>query len=108
MLLWGNQFSSDYVSDELSSQNISFPPAESLEAEGRTDLLGFAGESVDTGADAEAYASFINGHLEGIADGATYADLGAVEREANAAVTAAVEANEPPATSTNSRQPPTA
>jgi hypothetical protein len=98
LLLWGNQFSSDYVGNELSSQNISFPPAESLEEEGRTDLLDFAGESVDTGADAEAYASFINGHLEGIADGATYADLGAVEREANAAVAAAVDAGEPTAT----------
>ena len=45
-----------------------------------------------------SHASFINGHLEGIADGATYADLGAVEREANTTVTAAVNANEPPAT----------
>ena len=98
LLLWGNQFSSDYVGDELASQNISFPPAESLEEEGRTDLLDFAGESVDTGADAEAYASFINGHLEGIADGATYADLGTIEREAKAAVAAAVDAGEPQAT----------
>lgn len=89
LLMWGSSFAADYVDDELSSQNISFPPAESLQEEGRTDLLKYAGEDVNTGPEAEAYASFINGHLEGIADGATYADLGTPEREANAAVEAA-------------------
>lgn len=86
LLSWGANFSADYVDDELSSQNISFPPAAALEEEGRTDLLKYAGASVNTGPEAEAYASFINGHLEGIADGATFADLGTPEREANAAV----------------------
>ena len=50
----------------------------------------YADESVNTGPEAEAYASFINGHLQGIADGATYADLGTPEREANAAVETAI------------------
>jgi hypothetical protein len=89
LLTWGATFAKDYVDDELSSQNITFPPAAALEEEGRTDLLSFAGQSVNTGPEAEAYASFINGHLEGIADGATYADLGTPEREASAAVEAA-------------------
>lgn len=90
LLTWGSNFAADYVDDELSSQNISFPPAAALEEEGRTDLLNYAGASVNTGPEAEAYASYINGHLQGIADGATYADLGTPEREANAAVEAAV------------------
>ena len=90
LLMWGSNFAADYVDDELSSQNITFPPADALEEEGRTDLLKYAGEDVNTGDEAEAYASFINGHLQGIADGATYADLGTPEREANAAVEAAV------------------
>ena len=89
LLTWGANFADDYVTKELSSQNIFFPPAEELEAEGRTDLAGYGGEQVLTGDDAEAYASFIDGHLEGIADGATYADLGAVEGAAKAAVTEA-------------------
>ncbi len=89
LLMWGANFSADYVDDELASQNITFPPAEALEEEGRTDLLKFAGEDVNTGDEAEGYASFIDGHLAGIADGATYADLGTPEREANAAVEAA-------------------
>ena len=35
----------------------------------------YADEQVTTGAEAEAYASFIGGHLEGIADGKTYAEI---------------------------------
>jgi hypothetical protein len=89
LLMWGANFSADYVDDELASQNITFPDAASLEEEGRADLLKFAGEDVNTGDEAEGYASFINGHLQGIADGATYADLGGPEREANGAVEAA-------------------
>ena len=65
LLTWGHNFSSDYVGDELSSQNITFPSAEELTAEGRTDLVKFADQQLDTGAEAEAYASFINGHLAG-------------------------------------------
>jgi hypothetical protein len=98
LLTWGNSFSSDYVTKELSSQNISFPNAEALTKEGRTDLLEFAGQRLDTGDEAEGYASYINGHLQGIADGATYADLGAPESAAKADVTAAVEAGKPQAT----------
>lgn len=93
LLTWGSNFSKDYVNDELSSQNITFPDAAALEEEGRADLVKFAGHDVNTGDEAEGYASYINGHLQGIADGATYADLGTPEREAKAAVDAAKEAN---------------
>jgi hypothetical protein len=94
LLTWGSNFADDYVGDELSSQNIFFPDAASLEEEGRDDLLQYADEQVTTGAEAEAYASFIDGHLEGIADGATYADLGGPQSEARAALAAAQEAGE--------------
>ena len=90
LLTWGSNFAADYVDDELSSQNITFPPAAALQEEGRTDLLKYAEEPVNTGPEAEAYASFINGHLEEIAGGATYAELGTPERSANAAVEEAV------------------
>jgi hypothetical protein len=89
LLTWGANFSKDYVNDELSSQNITFPPAAALTEDGRSDLLPFAGHAVNTGQEAEAYASFIDGHLQAIADGATYADLGDTERAAGAAVEAA-------------------
>ncbi len=98
LLAWGSNFASDYVGDELSSQNITFPSAEALTEDGRSDLVKFADQKLDTGKEAEAYASYINGHLEATADGQTYAELGTPERAARAAVTAAVEAGEPQAT----------
>ncbi len=52
-------------------------------------LLGQVEPGRDTGGEAEAYAAYIDGHLAGIADGATYADLGGPEREAQAALAAA-------------------
>lgn len=98
LLMWGSNFAADYVDDELTSQNITFPPAEALEAEGRTDLVKFGGESVNTGPEAEAYASFIDGHLQNTADGLTYAELGGPEREARGAVAEALEAGADDAT----------
>ena len=97
LLTWGSNFSKDYVKKELTSQKISFPDAAALTEDGRTDLVKWAGHKVDTGEEAEAYASFINGHLQATADGATYSELGTPQRAARAAVTAAKEANKPQA-----------
>jgi hypothetical protein len=91
LLTWGSNFADDYVSDELTSQNIFFPDEASLTEQGRDDLVKYADEQVTTGSEAEAYASFINGHLQGIADGATYADLGDVQSEAREALATAQE-----------------
>lgn len=95
LLTWGNSFADDYVGKELRSQNIIFPSAEALTKEGRTDLLKYADQKLDTGGEAEAYASYIDGHLAKVAGGATYAELGAVESAAKADVTAAVSAGKP-------------
>jgi hypothetical protein len=89
LLMWGSNFATDYVHKELSSQHVVFPDKAALEAEGRTDLVHYAGQQVTSGPQAQAYASYIAHHLDGIAAGATYADLGTPERAANAAVTAA-------------------
>lgn len=75
LLTWGSNFAEDYVYDELSSQQVFFPDEASLREEGRDDLVRYADEQVTTGAEAEAYASFIDGHLQGIADGQTYAEI---------------------------------
>ena len=74
---------------EVAAAERAGDDAEQLEAEGRDDLVGYAGEQVTTGQEAEAYASYIDGHLADTADGATYAELGGPERAANAAVQAA-------------------
>jgi hypothetical protein len=75
LLTWGSNFADDYVHDELSSQNVFFPDEASLREEGRDDLVQYADEQVTTGAEAEAFASFIGGHMEGIADGQTYSEI---------------------------------
>jgi len=75
LLMWGSNFAEDYVHDELASQNVVFPDEASLREEGRDDLVKYADEQVTTGAEAEAYAGFIAGHMEGIADGKTYSEI---------------------------------
>jgi hypothetical protein len=75
LLTWGSNFADDYVHDELASQKVFFPDEASLREEGRGDLVKYADEQVTTGPEAEAYASFIDGHLQGIADGKTYAEI---------------------------------
>ena len=90
LLSWGNNFADDYVGDELAAQNVVFPEADALAGQGRDDLVDYGGQLVDTGEEAEAYASYIKGHVEGIADGATYAELSGPERAANAAVNEAI------------------
>jgi hypothetical protein len=95
LLLWGSNFSDDYVHDELSSQNITFPTEDELREEGRDDLVEFAGQDVTTGEQAEAYASYIDGHLQEVAGGQTYSQID--DRGAAAAVEEATEAGAPQA-----------
>lgn len=97
LLTWGANFADDYVGDELGSQQIFFPDAESLEGQGRDDLVKYAGEQVTTGEQAEAYASYIGGHLEETAGGLTYAELGTPQRAAQGELDAAIEAGAPEA-----------
>jgi hypothetical protein len=95
LLTWGNNFAEDYVSDELTAQQIFF--ADDI-ADERPDLAEFAGQQVTTGPQAEAYASYIDGHLAETADGLTYAQMGTPVREAQAAVTEAQESGADEAT----------
>jgi hypothetical protein len=95
LLQWGSSFSRDYVRDELSSQNITFKSAADLTAEGRDDLVKFADTTLDSGPEAQAYASYIGGHLDKIGGGKSYADLGGDETIAKDAVAAAVVAKAP-------------
>src|SRR5204863_8812447 len=67
LLAWGHNFADDYVRCELSSQHVAFPDEAALVKGGRQDLVGFAGQDVVGGRQAEAYASFIAGHLADVA-----------------------------------------
>lgn len=97
LLTWGSNFSGDYVKRELTSQQVFFPDAAALTTEGRTDLLGYAGRQLANGRDAQAYAGYIDHHLQGIAGGQTYSQLGGPEGVAKAAVKTATTAGAPAA-----------
>ena len=73
-------FAKSYVKDQLSQQNITFKTADTLtpEEEQSACLVKYAGQPLTTGKQAECYANdFIGLHVQSIADGQTYADLGA-------------------------------
>jgi hypothetical protein len=98
LLAWGHNFADDYVHRELSSQHVAFPDEAALVKGGRQDLVGFAGQDVVGGRQAEAYASFIAGHLADVAGGQTYAELGTPETAAKAAVQTAKDTGQDAAT----------
>src|SRR5690242_2383034 len=66
LLAWGHNFATDYVHNELASQHVFFPDEAALVKEGRADLVGYSGQQVTSGTQAEAYASYIAHHLDGI------------------------------------------
>ena len=80
-------FAKDYVKDQLSQQNITFPPRDALTAEEQQSacLVKYAGQPLTTGKQAECYANdYIGLHIKSIADGQTYAELGAPQRASRA------------------------
>lgn len=75
---WGYSFTHKQVHQELVSQKIYFPPKGSpaLDPAEFPDLQKYAGQQVDNGAKARAYANgFIGRHIEKIAGGQTYAQV---------------------------------
>ncbi len=78
LLLWGAHFARDMVHDQLSAQRISFPEkgAENFDPKTYPGLQQYAGQAVDTGPKAKAYANeFIGVHLRDIGGGKTYSEL---------------------------------
>ena len=80
LLLWGSGFAHDMVHSQLSEQKIQFPPkgSDALDPAEFPGLQRYAGQSVDNGPKAKAYADqFIKVHLKGVANGQTYAEVSA-------------------------------
>ncbi|HTK15187.1 MAG TPA: hypothetical protein VL769_02255 [Acidimicrobiia bacterium] len=80
LLLWGSNFANNMVHDQLKEQKIQFPPKGSpgLDPKEFPGLQQYAGQAVDNGPKAKAYANeFIKVHLAGIADGKTYSEVSA-------------------------------
>lgn len=76
---WGYNFATSSVKTELSAQKIYFPPkGPSLDPAEYPGLQQYAGQLVDDGPKAKAYANeFIGKHLDKIAGGLTYSEVSA-------------------------------
>src|SRR5438067_1960049 len=76
---WASNFATSTVRDQLTAQQIFFPPAGSpaitaLPAADATAMKQYAGQQMTTGTQAQVYADhFINVHLQEVAGGKTYA-----------------------------------
>jgi len=89
-------FANNYVAQQLAEQKISFKTAATLTDEEKTKpcLVQYAGQPLTTGKQAECYANnFIGLHLEGIAGGKTYAELGDVQTQLRAQIADAQKTN---------------
>jgi hypothetical protein len=78
MGFWGYTFATNQVRTELSAQKVYFPAKGSpaLDPQEFPDLQKYAGQLVDDGPKARAYANgFIARHLEKVANGMTYSEV---------------------------------
>ena len=77
LLFWGSTFARGMVHDQLAQQKIQFPAkGPGLDPKEFPGLQRYAGQAVDSGPKAKAYADeFIKVHLEGVADGKTYSQV---------------------------------
>jgi hypothetical protein len=83
LLLWGSNFADNMVHNQLRDQRISFPAKGSpaLDPKEFPGLQRYAGQAVDNGPKAKAYADqFIKTHLEAVAGGKTYSEVSALSR----------------------------
>ena len=82
---WAANFTHSYVHDQLAAQQVSFPAKgdAALNPQEFADLQQYAGQQVDNGPKAKAYANgFIGRHLHAVAGGKTYSQVSA-ESQAN-------------------------
>lgn len=84
-LFFGSNFGLNMVHDQLDAQAITFPAAGSpgLDPATYPGLQQYAGQRVDSGPKAKAYANeFIAVHLKEVADGKTYSQVSAEAQKA--------------------------
>jgi hypothetical protein len=83
LLLFGSNFSKNMVHDQLAQQRITFPAKGSptLDPQEFPGLQQYAGQAVDTGPKAKAYANeFIAAHLKKASGGKTYSEVSALSQ----------------------------
>jgi hypothetical protein len=80
LLLWGHDFATNNVHDQLAQQQVYFPTAAQIKQTNDPEItkyvMPYAGQQVLTGQQAEVYANhYIAVHLRGVADGQTYSQV---------------------------------
>jgi hypothetical protein len=80
LAVYGGNFGRNSVRDRLTPEKVAFPPYDAMTAEEQASVGQFAGQTVDTGPEAQAFATFIAGHLTFVNDGKTYAETSAAAR----------------------------
>ena len=83
LLFYGSHFGLNMVHSQLAAQDIAFPAkgTAALSPVEFPDLQRYAGQKVDTGPKAKAYANgFIGRHLAAAAGGQTYAQVSAASQ----------------------------
>ena len=84
LLLWGSTFAGNMVHDQLAAQKIQFPAKGSpaLDAKEFPGLQRYAGQAVDNGPKAKAYANqYIATHLKSVANGKTYSQVSSAAQQ---------------------------
>jgi hypothetical protein len=79
--VFGGLFGRSNVTDRLRPEKVSFPPLSAMTSQEQQEVGDFAGQQVDTGPEAEAFARMIAGHLEAVNGGKTYAETSAAARQ---------------------------
>jgi len=85
-LFYEGSFVTSMIHDQLTAQDIYFPPQDQVKPGGALDpaefpseITQYAGQQVDNGDKAKVYANdFIGKHLQGVAGGKTYAQVSAL------------------------------
>jgi hypothetical protein len=79
--VYGGNFGRDNVQDRLAPEKVVFPPLSAMTPQEQAQLGEFAGQTVDTGPEAEGFARYIGGHLAEVNGGATYSETSSAARE---------------------------
>jgi len=83
LLMWGGNFATNMVHDQLAAQKIAFPAkgSQGFDAKEFPGLQRYAGQAVDSGPKAKAYANqFIGTHLKAVNNGKTYSETSTESR----------------------------
>jgi len=78
--VYGGNFGRDNVRNRLQPEKVVFPPYAAMTPAEQQAVGSFAGQAVDNGPAAEAFARYIAGHLAEVNGGQTYSETSAAAR----------------------------